>query len=65
MDWTLIFLTSVLIIGCLIWVVVLHDVLTYMDLMRWLREERERRAEKWARELSMMLRSRTSLPSRP
>jgi len=41
MDWSLIFLTFVLIIGCLIGIVVLFDVLTYRDLMRRLREERE------------------------
>ncbi|MBA7651341.1 hypothetical protein ES703_59160 [subsurface metagenome] len=41
MNWTLIFLVSFLIIGCLVGVVVLRDVLTYMDLQRWLREERE------------------------
>jgi len=40
MSWPLIFLASVLIIGCLVWFVVLHDVLTYMDLQRRLREER-------------------------
>jgi len=33
-------LASVLIIGCLVGVVVLRDVLTYMDLKRRLREER-------------------------
>lgn len=40
MNWPLIFLTFVLIIGCLVGVVVLRDVLTYMDLQRRLREER-------------------------
>ena len=40
MNWPLIFLVSVLIIGCLVGVVVLLDVLTYMDLQRRLREER-------------------------
>jgi len=40
MNWTLIFLVSVLIIGCFFGVVMLHDVLTYMDLKRRLREER-------------------------
>ena len=40
MDWPLIFLVSVLIIGFLFGVVVFLDVLTYMDLQRRLREER-------------------------
>ena len=40
MNWPLIFLASVLIIGCFFGVVVLRDVLTYMDLQRRLREER-------------------------
>jgi hypothetical protein len=40
MNWPLIFLLFVLIIGCLVGVVVLRDVLTYMDLQRRLREER-------------------------
>lgn len=46
MSWALIFLASVLIIGCLIGLVVLRDVLMYMDLQRRLREERKRKAEK-------------------
>ena len=40
MNWPLIFLLFVLIIGCLVGVVVLRDVLTYMDLQRRLGEER-------------------------
>jgi len=40
MNWPLIFLVSVLIIGFLFGVVVFLDVLTYMDLQRRLREER-------------------------
>ena len=40
MNWPLIFLVSVLIIGFLFGVVVFLDVLTYMDLQRKLREER-------------------------
>jgi len=40
MNWPLIFLISVLIIGCLVGGVVLRDVLTYLDLQRRLREER-------------------------
>ena len=40
MSWTLIFLLFILIIGCLIGIVVLLDVLTYIDLQRRLREER-------------------------
>jgi len=40
MIWPLIFLVSFLIIGCLVGVVVVCDVLTYMDLQRRLREER-------------------------
>lgn len=46
MNWVLIFLVSFLIIGYLVGVVVLRDVLTYMDLQRRLIEERERKAEK-------------------
>ena len=46
MNWALIFLGSLLIMGCLAGVVVLLDVHTYMDLQRRLREERERKAEK-------------------
>ncbi len=46
MSWALIFLASVLIIGCLIGLVVLSDVLRYVDLQRRLREERKRKAEK-------------------
>ena len=45
MNWPLIFLAFILIIGCVVGVVVLRDILTYMDLQRRLREERERRAE--------------------
>ena len=44
MNWPLIFLAFVPIIGCLVGVVVLRDVLTYMDLQR--RLKKERRAEK-------------------
>ncbi len=44
MNWLLIFLVSVLIIGCLVGVFVLLDILTYMDLQR--RLKRERGAEK-------------------
>ncbi|GAG68789.1 unnamed protein product [marine sediment metagenome] len=40
MSWTLIFLAFILMIGCLVGVVVLRDVLTYLDLQRRLREER-------------------------
>ena len=40
MNWPLIFLVFVLIIGCLIGVVVLRDILTYMDLQRRLKRER-------------------------
>jgi len=40
MNWPLIFLVSVLIIGFLFGVLVFLDVLTYMDLQRRLREER-------------------------
>ena len=40
MNWPLIFLVSVLIIGFLFGVVVFLDVLTYIDLQRRLREER-------------------------
>ncbi len=43
MDWPLIILVSLLIIGGLVGFVVLLDVLTYMDLQRRLREERKRR----------------------
>ena len=46
MIWPLIFLVFALIIGCLFGVVVLLNVLMYMDLQRRLREERERKAEK-------------------
>ena len=46
MNWPLIILVSLLILGCLVGVVVLFDVLTYMDLQRRLREERARKAEK-------------------
>ena len=45
MTWLLIFLVFALVLGCLIGFVVLLDVLTYRDLQRRLREERERRAE--------------------
>ena len=45
MNWPLIFLASFLIIGCFVGFIVLLDVLTYMDLQRRLREERERKAE--------------------
>ncbi len=40
MNWPLIFLIFVLIIGCLIGVVVLSDILTYLDLQRRLKRER-------------------------
>jgi len=40
MNWPLIFLVSVLIIGCIVGAVVLRDILTYLDLQRRLREER-------------------------
>ena len=43
MNWPSIFLVSVLIIVCLVGVVVLRDILTYIDLQR--RLKRERRAE--------------------
>ena len=46
MIWALIFLASVLIIGCLIGLVVLSDLLIYVDLQRRLREEMARKAEK-------------------
>ena len=46
MNWALIFLASLLILGCLVGIVVLLDVLRYRDLQRRLREERERKAEK-------------------
>lgn len=46
MNWPLIILVSLLILGCLIGLVVFFDVLTYMDLQRRLREERARKAEK-------------------
>jgi len=41
MNWTLVFLTFLLIIGCVVGVFVLRDVLTYMDLQRRLKRERE------------------------
>jgi len=46
MNWALIFLGSLLIMGCLAGVVVFIDVRTYMDLQRRLRVERERKSEK-------------------
>ena len=46
MNWPLIILVSLLILGCFIGLVVFFDVLTYMDLQRRLREERARKAEK-------------------
>jgi len=48
MNWPLIFLASVIIIGCLVGIVVLLDVLAYMNLQRRLREERERKRT-WGR----------------
>ncbi len=43
MNWPLIILVSILIIGCFVGGVVLFDVLTYMDLQRRLKEERKRK----------------------
>ncbi len=46
MRWQLIFRVYVKILGVLIGLVGLIAVLRYRDLQRWLREKRERRAEK-------------------
>ncbi|MBA7680990.1 hypothetical protein ES703_89316 [subsurface metagenome] len=40
MNWSLIFLVSVLIIGLTFGIVVLLDILTYIDLQKRLRKER-------------------------
>ncbi|MFB0558027.1 MAG: hypothetical protein ACETVY_02810 [Candidatus Bathyarchaeia archaeon] len=41
--WYLILFVAALILGCFVLVILLHDVLTYRDLRRRLREERRRK----------------------